>query len=666
MGGGPAGPVNDAIVSDQDIKAAVASHLEVLEFTPASDLVQQLEARGDFKFKGIFGLFNNIHQWTDKFQGNSILPTTESLTKDVKLPEDKLREYLTELMGRGSSNAKLVFAMPAVDYAPGSGLRKMVVYCRPGKKDGTSVSRFVSSYVEKNHAALVKWLQSRKPRSGGPFRDLLADQIANGHLNRSMAGNEISSLFYSDLEKTNPERRIAYQIYAKPVIERLLKSGQLLLLQGGLAGHTVRAIYFNNKTEMEERFRVLASIFLKEVMGQSVENMSEALDPANIKDSIASIDRSKFESLSHGHRQAVMEVSLLAPRMESIIKETEEAKKQESLESIMENLVKAASVVNLDQMRDVNADTKSTLLSVTSVLNANFPIRGKLYDFVLHKNVLPDAIKHARDLFDKVGDPVEVQILAAMNVDQHLDKDQLKAFMDLEQRVLFTQLPFLIRFWRSLFGSGKLAPAEMAKIKQKVIKEQMDAKVKIQTEEARQAQKKLVSERLAKKKKEESSAAGSSGGGGESSGGSRAVAPPSPEEAAETAAEEAEKQANVDETLAQMTCILDSAWAAGEFPNRTSLLQNFPEMDENTLIHFLKRHAVKEILSFRVRYEKPEYQWPILISKNYLRKNGRAMLSKAKKDADTQRNATMPNQEKFEVATAIEDFLTRILAKKGA
>lgn len=642
--------------------------------TPAGDLVQQLEARGDFKFKGVYEVFNTIATWTDRFQGNSILPALDSLLKDVKLPEEKQREYLNELLGRGSSKARMIFAMPAVDYAPGAGLRKMVVFCRPPKKEGSNVSRYVQAYVEKNHAALVKWLQNRKPRSGGPFRELLNDQIAKGQLNRSMAGNEISSLFYSDLERTNQERRIAYQLYAKPVIEKLLKSGHLILLQGSLAGHNVRAIYFNNKTEMEERFRILAAVFLKEVAGQSVENLNEALDPDNIKTQIAAVDRSRFESLSAGQRQVVMEVSLLAPRMQSMTKEAEETKKQESLEKVLEDIVKAAAIVNLDMVKDLGDEARSSLLSMSSVLNTNFPLRGRLYDFVLHKNVLPDAVKHAREAFDAAGDDTEVQILTAMNVDQHLDKDQLKAFMDLEQRVMFTRLPFFVRLWRSMFGSGKLAPAEMAKIKQKVMKDQTDAKVKIQTEEARQARKKLVSERLKEKKGkgEDEGAEVSSGGsraggsGGSGGGGGAAPAPPSPEEAAATAAEEAEKQAKIDETLGKMTSLLDGAWSKGELPNRTFLLQHFPELDENMLIHFLKKHAVKEILSFRVRFDKPEYQWPILISKNYLRKNGRKMLSKAKADADAQRKATMPNQEKFEVATAIEDFLTRIMAKKGA
>ncbi len=638
-----------------------------MEVTSATDMVQQLEARGDFKFKGIYEVFNHILNWSDRLAGNSILPAIDSLQKDIKLSEDKIRDYLNELLGRGSSRARLAFAMPAVDYAPGQGgLRKMVVFCRPTKKDGTNTSRFVLAYVEKNHTALVKWLQNRKPRSGGAFRELLVDQIAQGQLNQSMAGNEISSLFYSDLERNNLERRITYQLYAKPVIEKLLKTGQLILLQGTLAGHSVRAIYFNNKTEMEERFRILAGVFLKEVSGQSVENLTEALDPENIKNAIAAVDRTKFEGLSPGLRQAVMEVSLLAPRMQSMTKEAEESKKRETLEKIMEDLVRAACIVNLDNVRDLSDEVHGTLLSVTSVLNSSFPVRGKVSDYVVHKNVLADAIKHARDLFDTVGDDVEVQILAAMNVEQHLDKDQLKLFMDLEQRMLFNRLPLFVRLWRSLFGSGKLKPVEATKFKQKLVKDQTDAKIKIQTEDARRAQKKLVSERL--KEKENAKEAAAKTARQESRVPAPEAARPTPaeEEPAGPSAEEAEKQAKVEETLAKMTALLDEAWLHGELPNRTFLLQNFPELDENMLIHFLKKHAVKEILSFRVRFEKPEYQWPILISKNYIRKNGRRMLDKAKKDADTQRNASMPNQEKFEVATAIEDFLSRLMAKKGA
>jgi len=110
---------------------------------------------------------------------------------------------------------------------------------------------------------------------------------------------------------------------------------------------------------------------------------------------------------------------------------------------------------------------------------------------------------------------------------------------------------------------------------------------------------------------------------------------------------------------------LDRAWDSGMFPNREFLLQRFQEFNEDTLITFLKKHARKEIFSFRIRHDKPEYVWPIMISRRYLRQKGKALLSKYASEADEQRNALMPNQEKFDVATSIEDFLNRVFAKKS-
>ena len=118
--------------------------------------------------------------------------------------------------------------------------------------------------------------------------------------------------------------------------------------------------------------------------------------------------------------------------------------------------------------------------------------------------------------------------------------------------------------------------------------------------------------------------------------------------------------------LARMIGILDEAWQRGELPNRESLLPHFPELDENLLIAFLKKHGRKDIFSYRIHHDKPEYQWPVLISKQYIRKNGRKLLEKAKAEADTQRKASMPNQEKFDIASALEDFLNRLMVKKGA
>lgn len=112
-----------------------------------------------------------------------------------------------------------------------------------------------------------------------------------------------------------------------------------------------------------------------------------------------------------------------------------------------------------------------------------------------------------------------------------------------------------------------------------------------------------------------------------------------------------------------MVTELDHAWDKNMLPNRNFLIEKYPIFNEETIINFLKKYGRTEILSFRIMHEKPEYLWPILISRRYVKAKGKAMLAKAKHDADEQRKAMMPNQEKFDIATALEDFLNRILPK---
>jgi len=58
-----------------------------------------------------------------------------------------------------------------------------------------------------------------------------------------------------------------------------------------------------------------------------------------------------------------------------------------------------------------------------------------------------------------------------------------------------------------------------------------------------------------------------------------------------------------------------------------------------------------------------KYKWPILISKNYLKKNGKKLLDLAIKESDEERKGVAPDQDKFDFYSSLEDFLERVLPK---
>jgi len=628
------------------------TEFEVLDIAQATELCQAMEARGDFKFKGIFALFESILDWSNRMGSNGILPSMDQLQRDVNLPSDKIREYLNELIGRGSTKARMVFPIPAVDYlaGPSANLLRMVVYCRPGKADGNSARRFVQTYIDKNANAVARWIDSRPATRGGEFEEQLKKRIQEGRLPDTQAAAEIARFFYSDLDTTADRKKITYTLFAKPTIKKLIGSRHLILLPEQESGKVpYRAILYNRKNELEERFSLLARH--GELPGIS-SSIAEGDTPGVLK-ALSAIDQSTYASLPAGQKQVYHEMTLLIPLIDKMRVEEKEKKKKAELQTVLSDIQKQGRIIDIDRVRNITDEVKSSVLGTSSILNTEYPSNGRIYSYVLYKDAIPAAIKTARDLFDRQGDDAEIEILSAMGIERYLDQDSLRAFRDLEQRVLFNRLPWFIRLWRYLFGNSRLKPQEVEKAKLETTRRQSEEKLKIRTVEARQLQRKLAGERVKEKEAEKPKTPES-----------RAVETKGQAELEfETEEKSLIEKEKAEEILKLIINELDAAWDAKLLPTREYLLQKLPDFEEDFLVMFLKKYARKEIFSFRIRNEKPEYVWPVLISRRYIKKNGKALFAKAVAEADEQRKANMPNQEKFDIATSIEDFFNRIMAK---
>ncbi|MEQ9364011.1 MAG: hypothetical protein RIF32_07205, partial [Leptospirales bacterium] len=589
------------------------------------------------------------------FASRGILPSYEQIARDSEMPEERVQQYLSELMGRGQSDARLVFAMPALQFIAGAnaGISSMPVFCRPTQSEGTTARKYLQTYNEKNLSALVKWIDGRGAPNQAKFRDYLTQAIQAEKLRETQARNEIVKYFYTSLDDTPERRKLAYSLFARPVLQKLVDTKKLLLIKSQAPnGRPISGVFYPGTAETDARLQILGDYYFHHIIREGGEFSTERL-----QQSLATIDAGRYEGMSEGQRQVVEELFLLAPTVSRQRKEAAETEKKKGLEEALDMLGKFPRVVEAAVMRNVSDTTLQALKGVNGVLSAEFPHRGTLTDFYLHKSCVADAIKAAREAFDNGGDDAQVRILSAMGLEKYLDKDQYKAFLDLEQRVLFQQVPLLQKLWRMLFGRTKLDQKEVVKIKRKIQAELDKEKERLREREAKQAQKKLATERLqaegdvadeAKDRAKDSSNA--------------SYEPPEPEDP-EAVKEKLQKDEEAKNQLKKIVDIIDEAWSKGMHPNRTYLIEKLGNMTEDELIMFLKKYGRKEVLSFRVRSEKEEYIWPILITRRYLRRNGKALSSKITEQANKQRNAKMPDQEKFNVASSIEDFLGRVLPK---
>ncbi len=640
-------------------KELADSLLEVTDLANATDLAQSLESRPDFKFKGIFRVYSTILEWTNSFSSNGILPTAEQIARDNELDLERVQMFLTEMMARGVSNkTRLIVAIPGLDYSGASrgNLSKILVFARPGKADAGSAKRYYHAYQDKSLKAVSNWLDARPLQQGTEYSQLLHEKISQGRLMDTHYGAEIATYFYSHLDDTPERKKQTYTVFARPLLQRLIDNKKLLFLsRREKSRHPYKGVFLNRLEQLEVRFKVLADYLASHIEGTG---SMETPDPAVVVQSLARYNDAVLDGMQPGHRQVVLELGLLAPAIARLRKDTAESKVRKETEDFIAELSRKPGIVEMARLKNMSEEVKQSLPRSSSILYAEYPTAGRLTEYVLHVNSVPSALKLAAERYEKLKDDTEVQILSYMGIEKYLDSDQMKLFQHLEQNVIFSKLPWFVKLWRSLFGDGRVSPEEAAKIRAELQKEREEEKLRLKTAEARKAQKELATQRMR-------------GAGSESEPSSvtedRSTEPKRKAEPEKQAEESPGKtmpdDPDAEEKLKKIIEIIDNAWAEKLFPNREYVLARLKGMDEDTFIMFLKKYGRKEILSFRIHHDKPEYQWPILVTRKYLNANGSKMLKKAKADADEQRKAMMPNQEKFDIATSIEDFINRLIVK---
>lgn len=644
------------------VPATKTSSEDLLQPKQASSAIQQLESRGDFRFRGIQALFTVIEKWTEKFDTNGVLASIEQLKNDNQLPDDKIKEYLIELLGRGSSSGASIAALSSLQFISGSNARleSMVVFCRPTAADKNSIEKYYKSQLTRNIKAISNWLDNRKILPEDKMRDHLHAAIKSDKLQLTRARAQIARFFINEFDITPEHKKNTNLNYTKPALKGLLDNRKIIMLKGAaLDGQPFSFLFFNNDSELEKRSNILINYFKNHI---SQDTQAEEQSIAEYLSGATEALKDRYTSLSPGEQQVIQELQVLADKIEKVKKDQEASKKSEKVENIAEMLLQADHVVEASFFKDADTDTIKALHNVSGILNAEYAIRSKINEYYLHRNRISDAISYARDLFDKTDDSSHVQILSAMGLEKYLDKDHYKAFLDLEERVLFNKLPFFTRIWRSLFGNRKLKQKEVVQIKNAFNKEQVEKKISIRKTEAAAERKKLVSKRMGKGSADDTGESSEQDPKNKKEKGSFGK----PDELTdEEKLENVKKMEDIKELMSKILHELDAAWDSGDFPNREFLLKKLKKdfSKENELIMFLKKNAKKEIYSFKVSVEKPEFMWPILITRRYLKKQGKSLYNKYQEIADKQRKSDMPNQEAFDVANSVEIFLGKILPK---
>ncbi|WCL47666.1 hypothetical protein [Leptospira sp. GIMC2001] len=654
--------------------------LKVLDYTQALQRSQSLESRGDFLNKGIYKLLITIYEWTEKFTVNKILPNQDQLERDLSYEPEKLEYFLSEYAIR--TRPPLIKKLNYLDYAPteGSGdtddprayLRHSSVFCRPTSADGTTCYRYVTGLNEISIDAIRRWINERR-QSTSPekMRQNINRAIEENRLYDTYASTEIGGLFNCIFDTTKQLKDSTIVLHLKPILKKLVEDRLLFFIRNdkaSKAGNKSLFFYFKKEeifTRLEIYIDYMRDVIVKDLVRIGVLEEPSAEEYENIKPTAENILR--FLSDSYGDQKTVVEEIILLADYYNHEKEKEfKEQKRKVFEDVMVYIQSSGKLIDMNFLRVqsefLDEESRNSILSNPSILYAEYADRLSYHEYILHKDGIPQAIQNAKNIFLSTGNDAELTVLRLMDVHSHVDDSALiRNLEEIENRALFRHLSFFTWLWRSLVGNKVVHRFEADAIRNK-LNRKLKALINEQRTKFLAKEKTRIAEERIKKDKPSSEKSGD--------GSLQSQRLELLEEEGSSPSILTEKRADSEEDpklkakLEKILSAMDEAWDFGYYPDRNYLMDKLEgSMEEDELISFMKKKGGKDIYSYQVRDQIEKYPFPILVSKQYLKKNGKRLLEKAIGIIEEQKAESMPNQEKFDLAVSLADFLERILPK---
>lgn len=646
----------------------ISQYYRVLEYTPAMQTVQSMEAR-DFQYKGIFKVFMSISEWTDKYISNKALPNIDQLAREVSLEREKVEFFVQELCFKGT--APLVKKITTIEFDPANTnkaemistvLRRNTVFARPPTLDASSAQRYVNGSNDNSVTAIKKAIsQNRISWTGERFKEFVFSKVNANKLSDTYASADISNLFNCPYDTTKTLKETTVNSHLKPVLKKLVDEKVLLFFRNESATKSSNKSIFlyNNKDEIFERIEIYLSYLRKFIVPnfQKIGVLGQVPEEEYQNYSKLASNILKYLDDTYGDQKSMVEELIILGNFHDGYKEEAARKEQkEKITEVISLLENSGRITDLKAIRvqgkPLPKELIPVLLSNENVIYTEYNDGYSLFEFVLHKKCVPSAVEHARKIYEATENDVDLRILARMNIDNYLDADKKKDFMNAETASLFRYLPFFTRMWRLLLGNIYVTKQEADMIR---AQKELEQKKRIESAKAKaiaEEKSRLVDERMKRKDKNDTQTA-------------RVDLREEDTIPAQMPSFEEEKR--LKEFLKSITSILDKAWDQKIQPDREYLMSQIgdTEMTEDELIMYLKKNFSKDILSFQVKSVagSTKYKWPILISRTYLKRNGKRLLDIAIRESDEERKGVTPDQDKFDFYSSLEDFLEKVLPK---
>lgn len=541
-------------------------------------------------------------------------------------------------------------------------LKMNPVFARPQPADTSTSHRYVDGVNQITFNSIQRWVkENRVFPNRKEFVKRIHSAISENKLSDTYASTEIGKLF-NDPFDTSPElKQITVNIHLKPVLKKLVEQKILFFFRNEQAFNPGNrsVFYYNIHDEILARIEAYKSFLMDRLIPElqnigAIGALSEE-EKENTRNLVNSI--MPYMSPAYGDQKTAMEELLVLIRFEEEDKERKEKEeKKVKLGEIVDYIKSANRIVDLNFLRfrgqQIEEDIQTLVTNHDQILHTEFADKNTLYNYVLHKLSISGAIEAAKKRYASTGNDNEIRILDRMKVKDFIeDRDLISSLDQLELSSLFKYLPFFTRLWRNIFGNVTVHKSEMEQIRAHNTIELNKRIVEARSKKIQGDMSKLAEKRVKEKELAEKNARKQQATHGKQEKTSSATVP-----------KEVDPQGA--KLLERTLDILDNYWSNRQYPDRNILLYEMDgEIDEEGLVNFLKKFGRNDIFSFMVRNQEDKYTFPILITKRYLKKNGKDLLEKASAVIDEQKNASMPDQDLFDFCISLEAFLRKTLPK---
>ncbi len=640
------------------------NELLVLPLQEAEKWTRQIAPVLDVKHTDLMAVFRCIQNTSGNFLKDPKSHSNNAIVKHCGLDPGSAKKWLLEMSGLGTMNKKpLIAALPCLYLIENSGSSPELicspVYVRPPAQESSSLENYRDKLNENNLRVLTQWNAKRSSEPKQKMSDMLIKCANEGKTISSLVQKQITEIFSKYMQGSNitlEKQRFVYHKFVRPVLRKGIQQGILGFYQISLQGKALQALYWNHQQEIDFWYEVILKAYEQHVASDLP--ISDASEPEEYLTQLANYPK---ESLNDFQISIIEEFYMIcyflshniSKETVSLIDDMGATSEEESvleqggtdISQLLDILAQFPLAVAGERLKVGPADLKK-LEKNGNVLHTQYPVHGQKKNFYLSIERIPAAVLSAKRRLEKNGDSSQILLLSIMGVRDFLRREQIDIFTELENTAFFQKLPWYERTLRTVMGKKKLYPQELKYFREKYKKqnEEIIRQMRKKLSDSRRSLDNALTQRMENKTKALKNSQPNATGVG------KVII---------------EDKAKIKLYLQKIVDVLDEAWRNKEYPNRVYLLRKMPEFgNEDNMIYFLKKNGGGAIYSFFIKVDKPDFTWPILVSRRYIRRDGKKILAEVRRQMDEQRRALqIPNQEKYDVLVHMESFLERTLAK---